>query len=576
LGQRRVATRAASFLGLAVSAVIAMASCTSSNGASAPMADASGEESAPDGGSHATGDASADTPSVPPGDATADAAGDAAGDALADAHSEAGPCPAGQTSCGGSCVATKVDPANCGSCGAACTSGRICSNGQCSLSCGGGTTQCGSACVDTNVDPSNCGRCGHTCQTGQLCSAGQCTTQCGGGLTMCPGAGGDGGGTPVCVDAQNDPDHCGGCGSACSAGNACSAGVCAVLCPGMQVNCNGLCIDPSRDDQYCGASGACGAGDAGSRGTQCPSGQVCVGGICSVSCPGTEINCGGKCVDPASDPQHCGATAGCGVAGAGSAGSACAVGGSCNGTCGCPAAEWACGAAPGACTDISVDPQNCGACGHACGPYPQATATCGGGACALICSPGFLDCDGNTTNGCETNGQTDPGNCGTCGHRCGAPCNAGVCEGSNVCTEAQDVGTIPLTGATIDVLLVTRRGLPSLPSMVPCATASGGLATAVTFSVASAADITFRTTQLGNHAWDTWAFPPPEVVCDGMNPLGPGGALLACSPAIGFDNPGMAIYVNVQPGRYFLVATGDQPGPTFSGALDLSISAMPH
>jgi hypothetical protein len=99
---------------------------------------------------------------------------------------------------------------------------------------------------------------------------------------------------------------------------------------------------------------------------------------------------------------------------------------------------------------------------------------------------------------------------------------------------------------------------------------------AVTFSVAAAADITFRTTQLGNHALALWGFPPPEVVCDGTNPSGPGGALLGCSPAIGLDNPGMATYVGVPPGRYFLVATGDQPGPTFSGALDLSISALPH
>jgi hypothetical protein len=41
-----------------------------------------------------------------------------------------------------------------------------------------------------------------------------------------------------------------------------------------------------------------------------------------VPCPGTTIRCGTACIDPTSDPQHCGATAGCGTGG-GSAGVVC-------------------------------------------------------------------------------------------------------------------------------------------------------------------------------------------------------------------------------------------------------------
>jgi uncharacterized repeat protein (TIGR01451 family) len=516
------ARRGASFLDvlLAFAAVIATAACSSSSGGNPPPGDASSEGSVPEGSAF-------------------DGGSDATGDAMADSTSEGGACPGGQTSCSGVCVATRIDPGNCGSCGNACTSGHVCSNGQCSLSCGGGTTQCGSSCIDTNVDPNNCGGCGHACPTGQLCSAGQCATQCGGGLSMCPGAGGDGGGTALCVDEQNDPSHCGGCSSVCPAGSACGAGTCSVACPGTEVNCNGLCINPSSDDQYCGATGACGAGGAGSPGAQCQAGEVCNAGSCSVSCPGSEINCGGRCVDSSSDQHHCGATAGCGandagsagaqcpsgqvcasgqcsvscpgneincngacvdptannkycgatagcgtgdagsagtncstygevctptgcqvtcsggelncagicvdpktsllycaatpgcgVGGLGSAGHTCATGGFCNGfTCKCPGSETVCGAAPGLCTDTGTDPQNCGTCGHACGAANNATAACGGGTCGLVCNPGFLDCDGKLTNGCEINGQTDANNCGTCGHQCPGACAGGTCIG---------------------------------------------------------------------------------------------------------------------------------------------------
>ena len=36
-----------------------------------------------------------------------------------------------------------------------------------------------------------------------------------------------------------------------------------VSCPGSQVNCEGQCVDPSSDRGYCGAFGDCQGGDAG-------------------------------------------------------------------------------------------------------------------------------------------------------------------------------------------------------------------------------------------------------------------------------------------------------------------------
>ncbi len=58
---------------------------------------------------------------------------DAGMDAGVDAAVDAGPsCGAGQIVCGGACVTTGTDPANCGSCGHACAAGQTCSGGTCS------------------------------------------------------------------------------------------------------------------------------------------------------------------------------------------------------------------------------------------------------------------------------------------------------------------------------------------------------------------------------------------------------------------------------------------------------------
>jgi hypothetical protein len=44
------------------------------------------------------------------------------------------------------------------------------------VSCGGGTTLCGGKCVDTKVDAANCGACGAACGAGKACLASTCQT----------------------------------------------------------------------------------------------------------------------------------------------------------------------------------------------------------------------------------------------------------------------------------------------------------------------------------------------------------------------------------------------------------------
>jgi hypothetical protein len=72
-------------------------------------------------------------------------------------------------------------------------------------------------------------------------------------------------------------------------------------------------------------------------------------------------------------------------------------------------------------------------CETACTPTNVVAAACAGTRCGYTaCATGFLDCDGNTSNGCET--PMSLANCGACGRAC-APSNAtgASCSTAGVC-----------------------------------------------------------------------------------------------------------------------------------------------
>ncbi|HEY4016792.1 MAG TPA: hypothetical protein VGM06_25830 [Polyangiaceae bacterium] len=401
---------------------------------------------------------------VVPRDATADACGDTASDPR-NCGACGVACGAGQAcvqgactvacsgmmaTCGGACVDTSVDPSNCGGCGHACSTGQVCSGGTCSATCSPQLAACAAdggavLCLDTQTDDANCGACGNACAPGQVCSGATCRATCQSTETECTAPAS----IPYCAITATDNANCGACGNACPAGQVCSAGVCGLTCQDGLIDCNGTCVDPSSSRAFCGATGACQGTTAG---TACAAGQICNAGLCALSCPGNQVNCNGTCISAATDRQFCGASADCQGP---HAGTACATGQVCSsGACGvsCQAGLVNCG---GTCVDPATDNRFCGV-GVGCvsdggvGGACTAGQVCSAGACGLTCQAGLVECNGTCVNP-----MTDRQFCGASGACTGASagtaCPSGqVCNGSGVCAVSCPAGEIDCSGTCVD------------------------------------------------------------------------------------------------------------------------------
>jgi len=145
----------------------------------------------------------------------------------------------------------------CNSCGGACSEGRTCYEGTCSIACGGGycnpaNQQCcalaGDICIDSGL---TCDACGGACLGGQTCYNGVCSIACGG--IYCKPANQqccEGGPVPACISETWTCDICGGCDPIETA-----------CCP---------------KDKKCTANGvACKDGTIACYGVICKLGQVC-------------------------------------------------------------------------------------------------------------------------------------------------------------------------------------------------------------------------------------------------------------------------------------------------------------
>ena len=347
------------------------------------------------------------------------------------------------------CEADLAQAAHCGACATQCSGARgLClaareaSTGarsySCQPTCPAGTTMCGTRCVDLQNDPTACGGCEVACTAGPgssaTCTAGRCGVRCDDPAVSadCDGAPANG-----CeVELRRSVGNCGACGVTCPArangAAACADGVCGVACTTGFGDCDGAAANGCETDLRSSA------GNCGACGTACasrPNGaSACTAGACASSCVAGYGDCDGVAsngceVDTSATVAHCGA---CGAACAARAHAAAACA---SGTC-----RWACDAgwadcdgdpATGCEVELARDPNHCGACATACSASHGA-ASCSGGACGIACAAGFADCDGDVTNGCESDIATNALHCGGCRTVCsfqgaGARCDLGVC-----------------------------------------------------------------------------------------------------------------------------------------------------
>src|SRR6185437_7940086 len=67
--------------------------------------------------------------------------------------------------------------------------------------------------------------------------------------------------------------------------------------------------------------------------------------------------------------------------------------------------------------------------------------SCENGTCVPVCDTGYADCNGDVSDGCETNVQADPANCGACTKVCAVDAGSAVCQSSMCAMSSCPPGT---------------------------------------------------------------------------------------------------------------------------------------
>jgi hypothetical protein len=196
--------------------------------------------------------------------------------------------------------------------------------------------------------------------------------------------------------------------------------------------CNGACVLDTNPAFGC-ASASCDACAFSNASAACSTTGACAINKCSAGYSDCNNDAADGCeANLQSDPNNCGA---CGtVCVTPNATPKCVAGKCAVGSCNSGYADCDDDATNGCETDVNDDPTACGSCNNDCTKTDAGTSwTCSSGTCKLSsCPTGKQDCDGNPNNGCETNLDTDPNNCGFCGNKCNlanatATCTNGQC-----------------------------------------------------------------------------------------------------------------------------------------------------
>ncbi len=240
-----------------------------------------------------------------------------------------------------------------------------------------------------------------------------------------------------CEVRPDDPDNCGTCGNHCALPHAISACVDGQCVPTGCQDSFADCDDNPNDcetsttslDNCAGCGLHCSDADVANGTASCELGS-CGVGTCFTDYGDCNRTPDDGCEQSLMTVDDCGAC-----------GQACDFAGSVDdcssGVCLAQSCE------PGY-DDCDGDPSNgcesldhspsCGACGHVCDDtLPNvASASCEGGQCDATCASGFADCDHDVETGCETSTRTNS-HCGGCDTACSRPnavmsCASGRCE----------------------------------------------------------------------------------------------------------------------------------------------------
>lgn len=302
--------------------------------------------------------------------------------------------------------------------------------------------------VNLWTDVNNCGACGRRCPSAGAgatfaCVEGVCAMQCSAFPTRldCDGLADNG-----CEGEPLNDNHCGSCDKKCTdPAKRCAdqtgrgQGEVDCGCPAGKLDCFRSCVDSNTDDYNCGGCFNWCDPTGGGLPAYSNSYYGCVNGSCDgLKCNARFADCDkvreNGCETSLVTNDNCGA---CGTACPD--GQACRLDPDGKPTCMCPPGLTYCESGcdgdvcTGSCVDLKSNVGNCGACGAVCGgaSAPNARRTCVYGACVPHCNVGRADCNNSMTDGCEVNTDSDPRNCGACGHVCdavaGQACVAGKC-----------------------------------------------------------------------------------------------------------------------------------------------------
>ncbi len=399
-------------------------------------------------------------------------------------------CAAGFDNCDGvdanGCETPLNTLTNCGACRVGCNltnASETCTNLTCEIvACSNGFDDCdlddSNGCERSTRTLTDCGGCGVACgfaNAGASCSSGTCTLgTCTSGYGNCDGNPANGCETPL-----NTLTSCGGCGISCGYSNAaasCATGTCSLgTCNTGYGNCDSIatngCETSLRTLSDCGScGGVCSFAHAAAS---CSAAGTCTMGSCDPGYGNCDGNMANGCETALNSLTDCGS---CGTACGLAHGTASCASGTCSLT--------ACSSGYGNCNGITTDGcetqlnslTNCGSCGGSCS-LANSTESCSTGACAIVsCNTGFANCDGNTTNGCETSTRTLT-DCGSCGTVCSVPsgtptCATGTCQVSSCASGFADCDGNAGNGCETSTRTLTNCGACGTACSLPNATSS--------------------------------------------------------------------------------------------------------